>query len=143
MPGHKRRSRPHVAVIVDVSGSISPVELAAFFGEVECICAHARLDVLLWDCEFQGFHQHYRRGDWKKIEMTGGGGTDMVAPVHWLIQNHCVADCVIIFTDGYCPWPEPQSFPMMAVLLPLHHPAPPWLPTVQLPAGVRTGAPHW
>ena len=143
MPGHKRRSRPHVTVIVDVSGSISPPELATFFGEIERICAHARLDVLLWDCEFQGFHRHYQRGDWKKIEMTGGGGTDMAAPVHWLIHNRCVADCVIIFTDGFFPWPEPQPFPMMAVLLPYGHSPPPWLPTVQLPAGEGTEAPYW
>ena len=141
MPGYKRRAHPHVSVIVDVSGSISPAELSLFFGEVERICAHARLDVLLWDSDFQGFHPHYRQGDWKKIKMTGAGGTDMAAPVRWLIENRHVSDCVIIFTDGWCPWPEPQRFPIMAALAYRFQPAPSWMPTVILPECHRSGLP--
>ena len=116
IPGRVRQEQSHVNVIVDVSGSISQDELSQFFTEVERICLHARLDVLLWDAEFQGFTRNYRSGDWKRIPLTGGGGTDMAAPVDWLVKHHAVGDCVILLTDGHCNWPAPGRFPLISVL---------------------------
>jgi predicted metal-dependent peptidase len=103
-------------VVVDVSGSISEKVLSQFFAEVERICHHARVDVLLWDAAFQGFFRNYRVGDWKRISLTGGGGTDMAAPVDWLVEHHAVGDCVVLLTDGICNWPAPRRFPLISVL---------------------------
>jgi len=116
VPGRARQEQSHVTVVVDVSGSISQRELSQFFAEVERICQTARVDVLLWDAAFQGFYRHYRPGDWKRIRLTGGGGTDMAAPVDWLVENHAVGDCVVLLTDGACNWPAPRRFPLISVL---------------------------
>jgi predicted metal-dependent peptidase len=116
VPGITRRRQAHVSVIVDVSGSVSHKELGQFFGEMEKICTSARTDVLLWDCEFQGFTANYCRGNWETFSPDGGGGTDMAAPVEWLVQRKLVGDCIVILTDGFCNWPVKQGFGFIAVI---------------------------
>ena len=116
VPGMTRRRQAHVSVIVDVSGSVSHKELGHFFGEMEKICTSARTDVLLWDCEFRGFTANYCHGDWEKFSPDGGGGTDMAAPVEWLVQRKLVGDCIVILTDGFCNWPVKQGFGFIAVI---------------------------
>ncbi len=126
VPGHVRRKHSHVAVIVDVSGSIRPPVLSQFFSELEGITRNARLSVLFWDDDFQGFTPDYQPGDWQKIPVCGGGGTDMAEPVEWLIAQRAVGDCVIILTDGYCNWPARKPFPLVAVIAGTPAPGPPW-----------------
>ena len=132
IPGYVRRGSPHVSVVVDVSGSISENALALFFGELEAICSSARVDVLRWDHKHQGFTRNYRRGDWKRISLTGGGGTDMAAPVEWLAQRGLTGDCVVILTDGFCNWPPPGSLPLIAVISEPEPEGPTWGKTVRL-----------
>ena len=104
-----------VSVVVDTSGSIGNDELEQFFAEIEAISYRAKVFVLQWDAQFQGFDR-YRRGDWKNIEIGGRGGTDMVAPVVWLEENGAVGDVMIMLTDGYCQWPDERKFPALYVI---------------------------
>lgn len=134
VPGHVRYGRPHVSVIVDVSGSIRQDELSQFFTELERICVNAQVDVLLWDDEFQGFTKNYRRGDWKRIPMSGGGGTDMAAPVDWLVEHRAVGDCVILLTDGWCDWPTQRQVPLISVISHPDVPGPSWGKVLRLAA---------
>lgn len=132
MPGYVRRGRAHVSVIVDVSGSIRKDELSQFFTELERICVNAQVDVLLWDAKFQGFTSNYRSGDWQRIPVRGGGGTDMAAPVDWLVEHRAVGDCVILLTDGWCNWPTQRQFPLITVVSRPDVPGPPWGKTLRL-----------
>lgn len=104
-----------VNVIVDTSGSISSDVLSQFFGEIDMISSRAKVNVLQWDYSFQGYDK-YRRGDWKKFKIHGRGGTDMAAPIEWLVDNRKVADVQIMLTDGHCNYADDKKFPMITVV---------------------------
>ena len=103
-----------MVVIVDTSGSISEDELRQFFTEIEAMAARCKVWVLMWDAAFQGVFC-YRRGDWKKIKISGCGGTDMRAPVTYLEKHGLIKDVVVMLTDGEVGgvWPEQRAFPML------------------------------
>ena len=86
-----------------------------FFAEIEMVTSRAKVHVLQWDHAFQGYSR-YRRGDWKKIEVRGRGGTDMAAPVDWLEERRAVGDACIMLTDGICNWPSERKFPFIVVI---------------------------
>lgn len=117
MPGISHHAAATVNVIVDTSGSVGSRELEQFFAEIDSISSGAKVNVLQWDHAFQGW-AIYRRGDWKTFKVCGRGGTDMAAPVQWLIDQKVVADCQIMLTDGYCGWIEAEkvSFPFITVI---------------------------
>lgn len=104
-----------VCVVVDTSGSIGKKELEQFFAEIEAISARAKVTVLQWDHAFQGYDK-YRRGDWKRFEIHGRGGTDMAAPIEWLCENQLTSDVVVMLTDGYCNYAEDKRFPYICVI---------------------------
>jgi hypothetical protein len=113
--GISRHAASDVTVIVDTSGSIGQQELKQFFAEIEAISHRSRVWLLQWDASFQGYAR-YRRGDWKKIEVKGRGGTDMAEPIEWLCQNGLVKDVQVMLTDGYCNYAEDKGFPYMCVI---------------------------
>ena len=117
MPGVSRHAAATVNVIVDTSGSISTAELQQFFSEIESISSKAKTSILLWDHAFQGWSV-YRRGDWKRIAIKGRGGTDMAAPLKWLMDNRKVADVQVMLTDGFCKYlPKSEvTFPVITVI---------------------------
>lgn len=104
-----------VNVIIDTSGSIGTQELEQFFAEIEAISARAKVMVLQWDAQFQGFDK-YRRGDWKKLTVNGRGGTSMSGAFKWLDENNQIADVQVLLTDGYTDWPAPRQYPTMFVI---------------------------
>lgn len=110
--GVSHHAASKVLIIVDTSGSIGKTELEQFFGEIDAISHRADTHVLSWDAAFQGY-QKYRRGDWKRLKVRGGGGTDMSAPFKWAEEHGAVGDVVILLTDGYCNWPPPRPYPTL------------------------------
>jgi len=117
IPGVSRHAAASVNVIIDTSGSVSTKELEQFFAEIDMIAARSVINILEWDHAFQGFNK-YKRGFWKKWKVHGRGGTDMAAPVKWLIDNNLVADCQILLSDGYANWLDKSEveFPFITVL---------------------------
>lgn len=116
MPGHLRRpSQYRLAVIVDVSGSISDSVLKSFFEEMESLLQHAKFCVLCWDTHLRLFIPRYHRGQWKELSQVGGGGTDMESPVQWLIDQRETGDGIVMLTDGWCQWPQPRSLPFLVI----------------------------
>lgn len=110
MPGKVKIKSRRVSVIVDVSGSVSNEMLGTFFSEIDSCTNHAKLDVLLWDYDFQGFYRDYKARDWKeKVKIKGRGGTDMAKPIEWLNKENIHSDCRIILTDGYCNWASKEE----------------------------------
>jgi predicted metal-dependent peptidase len=115
MPGISHHAAAAVVVVIDTSGSVGSRELEQFFAEIDTIAGRAEVSVLQWDAAFQGYSS-YRRGDWKKFKVCGRGGTDMAAPIEWLIDNNMVPDCVVMLTDGYANWASAKNFPYICVL---------------------------
>lgn len=113
--GISRHAASDVTVIVDTSGSIGQHELKQFFAEIEAISHRSRVWLLQWDASFQGYSR-YRRGDWKKIQVKGRGGTDMAKPINWLCENRLVKDVQVMLTDGYCNYAEDKGFPYICVI---------------------------
>lgn len=115
IPGRVRRGKKELAVVVDVSSSITESQLSMFFGAIETLLAYAEFSVLGWTTRKVYFNEKYLRGDWKKLIRFSGGGTDMVAPVKWLIKNKCQRSGIIMLTDGYCNWPKPMPTPLLVI----------------------------
>lgn len=94
---------------IDTSGSVSDEEMSEFLGHLARICEVCdpeSVDVLFTTSKVEHV-DHYERGDYE-FEKTANrwcGGTDMRAVTRWT-EEHCDdADVVIIFTDGYTPFP--------------------------------------
>lgn len=115
LPGVSHHAAATCNVIVDTSGSVGQKELEQFFGEIDAIASRTKVRILQWDHGFQGF-KAYRTGDWRKFQIHGRGGTDMAAPIDWLMVNHQVADVQIMLTDGICNWHDECKFPMITVI---------------------------
>ena len=126
LPGISRHAAARVSCIIDTSGSIGHEELEQFFAEIEAISYRARICILQWDHDFQGFTDRYRRGYWKKIEIKGRGGTDMVAPVEWLEKQGLVGDVCVMLTDGECSYANKKSFPMVTCITTQNGSEPDW-----------------
>ncbi len=117
LPGISRHAAASVNVIIDTSGSVGAAELSQFFGEIDAMLAEVTVHVLQWDHAFQGYAP-YRRGDWKHFKVCGRGGTDMAAPMQYLMDQRLVADCQIMMTDGHCNYLDASkiSFPCITVI---------------------------
>lgn len=92
-----------VVVQVDVSGSISRVELANYNGHLKRIieqCNPERVHVLYTDTRVQK-HVTFERGEEFSLEFYSGGGTDMEAGFEFLASEGVEPDVFICLTDGY------------------------------------------
>ena len=99
LPGYKR---PHnkVIVAVDTSGSIGQEEFKAFFREIETIVQDMqRMEVIQCDTDIKRV-DYYKKGDYKKIKLTGRGGTSFQPVFDWLHERK-KKDLLIYFTDLY------------------------------------------
>jgi predicted metal-dependent peptidase len=116
VPGVSHHKAATLSIVVDTSGSVSSRMLEKFFAEIEAVAYRARISVLQWDHAFQGYGR-YRRGDWKKIDVRGRGGTDMAAPVAWLEEQGLIGDACVMLTDGIVSgYPPQRPYPMIFCL---------------------------
>lgn len=115
--GISRHAAATCNIIIDTSGSVSQKELEQFFTEIDSIASRAKIMVLQWDHAMQGFAL-YRRNSWKTWAIHGRGGTDMIAPIQYLIDESLIADVQIMLTDGECQWMEASkvNFPFITVI---------------------------
>jgi len=114
-PGYKRKGKKELAVVVDLSSSVTESQLGMFFGAIEALLAYANFSVLGWTTRKVFFTRKYVRGDWQELARFSGGGTDMVAPVEWVIKNKCQRSGIVMLTDGYCKWPKQMPTPFLVV----------------------------
>lgn len=140
-----RRPVPHVAVVVDTSGSLDDDDLATVMAEVDGIlraCGVGAVPVLAVDAEVHAVSWAQRS---REVRLAGGGGTDMRVGIGAALDLRPRPEIVIILTDGRTPWPDtPPRARVIAVLvgdarLPK---APDWMPTIHVPAArenMRTG----
>ena len=106
MPGRFSTALDSVGVIMDTSGSISGEELNAMLAEVRAIAettCPAVMHIMCADsCVLTD--QIIEAGEEVKVEVKGGGGTDMREPLAKMAEHD--PRVVILLTDGYTPWPD-------------------------------------
>ncbi len=104
-----RAKRPRVGIGIDTSGSHLPM-LPRVLDEVHSIIKKAgvrgnELRVFPIDTRLSGKPQYV--SDARKVNLSGGGGTDMMPAFEWAAQNKKDTDIFILMTDGEVPnWPK-------------------------------------
>ena len=106
-----RRPLVTVAVVVDTSGSMGQSEVNAALAEVKGVITAAgigtqRLMVLACDAAV-GATSRVRRVE--DVQLVGGGGTDMRVGIAAAEASRPRPDVIVVFTDGYTPWPDRPS----------------------------------
>lgn len=111
---------PEIAVVVDTSGSMSDDDVGAALAEVEGIlkqigCGSGAISVLTVDAAAHGVQ---RVTTAKRVEVRGGGGTDMRVGIEDAVKLRPRPNVVVVLTDGWTPWPDvPPSIPVVAGII--------------------------
>jgi predicted metal-dependent peptidase len=98
------RPTPDAAVVIDTSGSMGGDLLSRALIEIKGILravGQRKVPVLCCDAAVHGGVQ--RVSDAFKVELAGGGGTDMGVGIE--AAQKLRASVIIVLTDGYTPWP--------------------------------------
>lgn len=96
-----------VAVAVDTSGSMSSEQLAQALAEIDGIlrALQKQVEVTVLSVDVQVAKKCLTRSA-RKIELFGGGGTDMGNAVTAMAELKPRPDVAVVLTDGYTAWPE-------------------------------------
>lgn len=98
MPGKTLHGKPKVAVLVDVSGSISNKQLAEFVSELLGIVGEAsHIDVVFWDTDVTAVKTVKSKGDIPLLWIDGGGGTMIRKALERAVNGRY--DEIIIMSD--------------------------------------------
>lgn len=114
-----RQPAPSVVIIADTSASISDQMLAQALAEISGILKslgqNHGVQVLAVDQAVQSCRKVFRP---EQIQLTGGGGTNMVAGLEGAVKLRPLPQLGIVLTDGYTPWPEyaPKGMKVIVVL---------------------------
>ena len=110
LPGLIAPKPPIAAAVVDTSGSVSDAQLARGLSEMQGMMDatqrggnHEPLSVFCCDAHVAE-RQSVRT--YKRINLSGGGGTDMRVGMKAAAAMRPKADLVVVFTDGFTPWPQ-------------------------------------
>lgn len=106
---HGERMGP-IIEIGDTSGSIGNEELKQYGGETKAIIEDVNPEEVrfLWADTRVAGEQVFVDGEFTvdMLKPKGGGGTDMRVPLKYAEQFE--PEVVILFTDGYTPWPDQE-----------------------------------
>jgi predicted metal-dependent peptidase len=103
-----------VVIGVDTSGSVGQEELNEFSGHVNRIleqCNPKKAYVVYCDSEVVHVDEFTPEEFPIKLKPHGGGGTDMREIVNWTKKHADEAECLIILTDNYTPFPTEEVVP--------------------------------
>ena len=106
LPTRHSERMGEIVLIGDTSGSIGGPELQQYANEANGIIEQVkpeRVRILWADTRVAG-EQVFEEGDTFDPKPQGGGGTDMRVPLDHAEQYE--PEVVILFTDGYTPWPD-------------------------------------
>lgn len=141
LPAMRQPAPPRVACVIDTSGSISDAELRDFASELVGITRASGVSggVTVIPCDASpGPVQRIRsRTDIDHLQLPGGGGTDMGAGIQAAQQVRPSPHILVVFTDGYTPWPEqkPHDFTSIIVVLSdssARSTVPPWAHIIEM-----------
>ncbi|WP_309646037.1 DUF2201 family putative metallopeptidase, partial [Phenylobacterium sp.] len=108
LPARYSESMGPIIFIGDTSGSIGNDELKQYNGEAGAIAEDLKPESIriVWcDTKVAG-EQFFEQGEFSvdQVKPMGGGGTDMRTALTHVEQYD--PEVVVLFTDGYTPWPE-------------------------------------
>lgn len=141
------RPKPRVATIVDTSGSMGADDLAVAVAEVDGIARRAGVrghdhQLLAVDAAAPDTPQPVR--DARRLELTGGGGTDMRVGIAAALDLQPAPNVVVCLSDGYTPWPDaplPGGVPLICAVVRPSADLPPLQAGVEFDAHLDT--PEW
>lgn len=116
LPACYSESMGPIIEILDTSGSIGNEELAQYASEGSAIAEELNPETirLVWADTRVAGEQLFEQGETVTPEPKGGGGTDMRVPLKHVEQYE--PEVVILFTDGYTPWPDHEpDYPLIVV----------------------------
>ena len=118
MPSNRNQEAiDKMALIVDISGSVSLEEYRVFMSHIQTIRDAITINELIiqfWDTEMAE-ERVYSPYDELDFTLPVGGGTDMQIALESVEEEHYDADGVILFTDGYTPWPDSYGLNLFVV----------------------------
>ncbi len=117
MPSITGESLGDVTVIVDVSGSTGGKAQQQFLSECNGLLQQFEMNLHLLTTDVQvTSHHQYNQGDEIRREYKGMGGTDLRVAIDEIAKRRINPSVVIIFTDGYTPWPDKMKYPTLWVI---------------------------
>lgn len=102
-----RRPIPHIAMVIDTSGTVDDQLLGRAMAEVDGAIGAlgipgACVTVLACDAAVGAVTRVRKAAD---VTLIGGGGTDMRVGITAASQQRPRPDLIVVLTDGYTPWP--------------------------------------
>ncbi len=143
LPSISRKS-PNLVLVIDTSGSMDQNLLGRALGETDGLLRAMQIEdgltVIPTDAAAHTVQKIFRVD---QIDLEGNGGTDLGAGLNRAAELAIKPDGVVVFTDGYTPWPKeaPKGFEVMVVIVShtwsrpedkLRHPVPPWAKLVEM-----------
>ena len=104
-----------IVIVEDISGSIQEIEARHYAGHMTRIvetCRPSHVHVLYIDTQIK-VHDEFEYGEEIEFKFLRGGGTDMTAAFRYLEEHGIEPDVLICLTDGYTPFGEEQSYPVV------------------------------
>jgi predicted metal-dependent peptidase len=132
---------PRITVIVDTSGSMDAQDLGLSLGLIRKVLNSFRIrdGIKVITGDTQGQTKQLCLSDPKRIDLTGGGGTNMARIVAEVLEARPQPQMILICTDGHTPWPQDDpGIPIVACLtnpratLPEYYQPPSWMSIVEL-----------
>lgn len=137
LPSITRKS-PELVLVIDTSASMDQNLLGRALGEVDGILRSLQIEdgltVIPTDATAHTVQKVFRAD---QLDLEGNGGTNLGEGLNRAAELTIIPDGVIVFTDGYTPWPEekPPGFDVMVVVVSKH-----WSQPDQKE---RNPVPHW
>ena len=106
MPGMRKTDAIDIAVMIDMSGSISDAQGKDFISEIKGIMEtfeDYRIHVASFDTQIHNVVQYNSDNleDITQYQLAGGGGTDFECIFHYLKDHEIEPKKLVVFTDGY------------------------------------------
>ncbi len=134
-----RRPVPHIAMVIDTSGTVDDQLLGRAMAEVDGAIAAigipgVSVTVLACDAAVGAVARVRKATD---ATLVGGGGTDMRVGIAAAAQQKPRPDLIVVLTDGYTPWPTTPPFGSAVIAAILGRPgetlpgSPPWATRIE------------
>ena len=114
LPARHSEKMGEIVLIGDTSGSIGNDELCKYMAEAGAIAedVHPERIRILWADTRVAGEQVFEDGELIVPKPKGGGGTDMTVPLKKAEDYQ--PEVVVLFTDGYTPWPSVEpDYPLI------------------------------
>jgi predicted metal-dependent peptidase len=107
LPAMRQPNPPKVSIVIDTSGSMSDDELTYALSETQGVLrslGSSGRNIQVITCDAQA--RATKVNSISKVNLEGGGGTDMRVGINEAMNNGTKPDVVIVLTDGFTPWPD-------------------------------------